>query len=102
MLIKNFFFPQIYGNDASITSEEEELIKKEREIIERLEKEEEWRNKKEIDTKEEITIGNSEDSLQQTVLEQEITADNFIPSEQQKEDIKENLQNKSKISSPFI
>jgi F-box protein 20 len=33
---------QIYGT-ASITSEEDEIMKKEREIIEILEKEEQWR-----------------------------------------------------------
>lgn len=33
---------QIYGT-ASITSEEDEIVKKEREIIENLEKEEQWR-----------------------------------------------------------
>lgn len=46
---------QIYGT-ASITSEEDEIVKKEREIIEILEKEEQWRYRNNT-TSEEKDIG---------------------------------------------
>lgn len=51
-----FSYFQPYGN-PSITSEEDEITKKEREIIEVLEKEEEWRYGKALTAPENSAMG---------------------------------------------